>query len=150
MQSICVVHRNAWSLRKWNIILGGVWKNASLFHVLLCIFSDCMGTNLNCISGLLLPTICTAYARKSLQNQTQLSFKSSCLILWIYAMMCCVKILTSRYVKEFKTKFNRNVISTINTHFPGHILLLLVTYQSGLKHSSYLKIEAGPKNWQDI
>lgn len=123
----------------------GVWQNTNLFHILLCIFSDCMGTNLNCISGLLLPTICTAYARKNLQNQTQSSFKSSWLILWIYAMMYCVKILISRYVKELQTKSHSNVISTINTHFPVHISLLLVTYQSGLKHSWYLKIEAVPK-----
>lgn len=112
------------------------------FTACFCIFSDCMGTNLNCISGLLLPTICTACVRKSLQKQTQPSFKSSWLILWIFAMTYCVKILTSRYVKEFKYKFDRNVISTINTHFPAHISLLLATYQSGLKHSWYLKIEA--------
>lgn len=131
----------------------------NIFHILICIFSDCMGMNLSCISGLLLPTICTAYPRKSLQNQqTQLSFKNSWLIPWIYAMTYCVKITTSRYFKESKNIFNKNVISTINTQhcnlriilqlFTIHISLLLVTYHSGLNRSLLFKNRGCSKNSQ--
>lgn len=125
-----------------------IWrnKNTNVFHILICIFSDCMGMNLNYISGLLLPTICTAYPSKSLQNQlTQLSFKNSWLIHWIYAMTYCVKIITSRYFQEFKNKFSKSVIRALKSHhcnllitlelFTIHISLLLVTYNSGLNYS---------------
>lgn len=47
--------------------------------------------------------------------------------------------------QRVQNQISRNVISTVNTQFPVHISLLLVTYQSELKHSSYLKIEAGQK-----
>lgn len=130
-----------------------MWHLKKYEHISHPIFSDCMGMNLSCISGLLLPTICTAYPRKSLQNQqTQLSFKNSWLIPWIYAMTYCVKITTSRYFKEFKNIFNKNVISTINTQhcnlriilqlFTIHISLLLVTYHSELNHPLFLNNRA--------
>lgn len=78
-----------------------ILKNTVLFLMLNSVFSDCMGMSLNFISGPLLPTICTVYPRKSLQNQQmQLSFKNSWWIHWIYAMTYCVKIITFRYSKE--------------------------------------------------
>lgn len=137
-----------------------MWHLKKYEHISHPIFSDCMGMNLSCISGLLLPTICTAYPRKSLQNQqTQLSFKNSWLIPWIYAMTYCVKITTSRYFKEFKNIFNKNVISTINTQhcnlriilqlFTIHISLLLVTYHSELNHALLFKNRGCSKNSQN-
>lgn len=80
-----------------------ILKNAVLFLMLNSVFSDCMEMSLNCISGPLLPTICTVYPRKNLQNQQmQLSFKNSWLIHWIYAMTYYVKVITFRYSKELQ------------------------------------------------
>lgn len=118
-----------------------------------------MGMNQNCISGPLLPTICTAYPRKSLKNQrTQVSFQSSWLIPWISAMTYCVKIITSRYFKEFKNIINKNSISTTNAQhfnlltlqlFATHISLLLGTYRSGLNHSLLFKNRECSRNSQN-
>lgn len=129
--------------------LCGIWRNTNIFHILVCAFSDCMGMNQNCISGPLLPTICTAYLGRSLKNQqTQVSFRSSWLIPWISAMTYCVKTITSRYFKEFKIIINKNVVSTTNAqHFNLLILqlfttcisLLLGTYHSGSNHSLLFK-----------
>lgn len=79
--------------------------------MLIYIFSDCMEMNLNCISGPLLPTICTAYPRRNLQyQQMHLSFKNSWLIHWIYVMTFYVKIITSRYFKQLKVNQNQTKI----------------------------------------